>query len=171
MKPREFHLPTSWRVRGTVARAYDILSKPLDFVRWWPEVYLKVREVNPGDADGVGRIMELHTKGWLPYRLAWRAELIAVDKPRSMSILARGDLDGRGEWRFTQDGDFVDIHYDWAAFVPFLGVWSFQLDGIFIGATRTAAMRNAGSSRWRCISRPGGCSSRTATTGSGPRYV
>jgi multidrug resistance protein, MATE family len=31
----------------------------------------------------------------------------------------------------------------WAAFVPFLGVWSFQLDGIFIGATRTAAMRNA----------------------------
>jgi MATE family multidrug resistance protein len=31
----------------------------------------------------------------------------------------------------------------WAAFVPLLGVWSFQLDGIFIGATRTAAMRNA----------------------------
>ncbi len=31
----------------------------------------------------------------------------------------------------------------WAAFVPLLGVWSFQLDGIFIGATRTVDMRNA----------------------------
>jgi MATE family multidrug resistance protein len=31
----------------------------------------------------------------------------------------------------------------WAAFAPLLGVWAFQLDGIFIGATRTAAMRNA----------------------------
>jgi MATE family, multidrug efflux pump len=31
----------------------------------------------------------------------------------------------------------------WAAFVPVLGVWAFQLDGIFIGATRTAEMRNA----------------------------
>ena len=31
----------------------------------------------------------------------------------------------------------------WAAFVPLLGVWSFQLDGIFIGATRSAQMRNA----------------------------
>jgi len=31
----------------------------------------------------------------------------------------------------------------WAAFVPVLGVWAFQLDGIFIGATRTADMRNA----------------------------
>ena len=32
----------------------------------------------------------------------------------------------------------------WAAFGPLIGVWCFQLDGIFIGATRTAPMRNAG---------------------------
>ena len=31
----------------------------------------------------------------------------------------------------------------WAAGAPMLGVWAFQLDGIFIGATRTADMRNA----------------------------
>jgi MATE family multidrug resistance protein len=31
----------------------------------------------------------------------------------------------------------------WAASVPTLGVWAFQLDGIFIGATRSADMRNA----------------------------
>ncbi|HSG65224.1 MAG TPA: MATE family efflux transporter, partial [Gammaproteobacteria bacterium] len=31
----------------------------------------------------------------------------------------------------------------WAAAAPLLGVWAFQLDGIFIGATRTAEMRNA----------------------------
>jgi len=31
----------------------------------------------------------------------------------------------------------------WAAAAPLMGVWAFQLDGIFIGATRTADMRNA----------------------------
>lgn len=31
----------------------------------------------------------------------------------------------------------------WAIGMPLLGVWAFQLDGIFIGATRTAEMRNA----------------------------
>lgn len=31
----------------------------------------------------------------------------------------------------------------WAAAAPLLGVWAFQLDGVFIGATRTADMRNA----------------------------
>src|SRR5690606_33539111 len=31
----------------------------------------------------------------------------------------------------------------WAAAAPLLGVWAFQLDGVFIGATRTIDMRNA----------------------------
>ncbi len=31
----------------------------------------------------------------------------------------------------------------WAIGAPLLGVWAFQLDGIFIGATRTTDMRNA----------------------------
>jgi multidrug resistance protein, MATE family len=31
----------------------------------------------------------------------------------------------------------------WAAGAPLFGVWAFQLDGIFIGATQTADMRNA----------------------------
>lgn len=35
------------------------------------------------------------------------------------------------------------IYLPWAALAPLAGVWCFQLDGIFIGATRTADMRNA----------------------------
>lgn len=35
------------------------------------------------------------------------------------------------------------VYLPWAAAAPLLGVWAFQLDGIFIGATRTADMRNA----------------------------
>ena len=35
------------------------------------------------------------------------------------------------------------IYLAWAAGAPLVGVWAFQLDGIFIGATRSADMRNA----------------------------
>ncbi len=35
------------------------------------------------------------------------------------------------------------LYMPWAAAAPLLGVWAFQLDGIFIGATRTADMRTA----------------------------
>lgn len=34
-------------------------------------------------------------------------------------------------------------HVWWAVILPVLSIWAFQLDGIFIGATRTAEMRNA----------------------------
>jgi hypothetical protein len=142
VQPREFHIPTSWRVRGTTTSVYDVLSKPLEFVRWWPEVYLEVREVRPGDASGVGRILDLHTKGWLPYRLSWQAEVLAADKPHSMSILARGDLDGRGEWRFTQDGEFVKIDYAWTVYVtkPWMVVLAPALRPVFV-ANHLWAMR------------------------------
>ena len=30
----------------------------------------------------------------------------------------------------------------WAVVLPLVSVWSYQLDGVYIGATRTAAMRN-----------------------------
>ena len=36
------------------------------------------------------------------------------------------------------------VYLPWAAASPLLGVWAFQLDGIFIGATRAADMRRAG---------------------------
>lgn len=34
------------------------------------------------------------------------------------------------------------VYLPWAALTPIVGIWCFQLDGIFIGATRTADMRN-----------------------------
>jgi MATE family multidrug resistance protein len=37
----------------------------------------------------------------------------------------------------------AETHLWWLVASPLVSVWSFLLDGIFIGATRTAAMRNA----------------------------
>ena len=38
--------------------------------------------------------------------------------------------------------DLARDYLPWAIAIPLAGVWSFQLDGIFIGATRTREMRN-----------------------------
>ena len=47
---------------------------------------------------------------------------------------------------FTDIADvrrFAEAHLWWIVLSPLVSVWSFLLDGVFIGATRTAAMRNA----------------------------
>jgi len=113
MQPTEFFIPTTWRVKARVEHVYDLLSRPREFPRWWPEVYLDVHEVTAGDANGVGRVVALRTKGKLPYELRWQAEMTSADKPHGMSIRARGDLDGRGEWRLRQDGEWVVATYAW----------------------------------------------------------
>jgi uncharacterized protein YndB with AHSA1/START domain len=156
MTAREFHIPTTWRVRGPVARVFDVLSKPQDFVRWWPEVYLAVCEVRAGDASGLGRVVDLHTKGWLPYTLRWQAEVVAIDKPRSMSLRARGDLEGRGEWRFGERDGWTEAHYDWTVLVTqtWMMVLAPLLEPVFV-ANHNWAMRRGLEGLERELARDG----------------
>ena len=124
---------TRWRVAGTCGEVADILSDPLELPRWWPSVYLRVEEVSAGDAGGIGRRVRLHTKGWLPYTLTWTSELTESRYPYGCSLVATGDFDGLGVWTFVQDGDHVDITYDWrlSAEKPLLRNFSFLLKPVF----------------------------------------
>jgi hypothetical protein len=112
--PVSFRIPTLWRVPGRIEDVADILSKPEEFPRWWGDVYLGVRTLRPGDANGVGQTVAVHSKGWLPYRLDWEGTLVENHMPASWTVEATGDLIGRGVWTLTQKGDFAEISYDWS---------------------------------------------------------
>lgn len=113
MTGNNYHFITHWRVRSTVQEVSDILGNAPDLVRWWPSVYLEVREVEPGDEQGIGQVISLYTKGWLPYTLRWQFCVTENHSPYGFSLVAWGDFVGRGIWTFEQDGDWVDITYDW----------------------------------------------------------
>jgi len=105
---------THWRVRGTEQEVSEVLSDALQLPRWWPSVYLDVKELAPGDPrTGLGRVIDLYTKGWLPYTLRWQFKVTDSNPPHGFKLVAEGDFVGTGVWTFTQDGDFVDIIYDW----------------------------------------------------------
>ncbi len=70
MSTNDYQFITHWRVPGTLNEVADILRKAEDLPRWWPAVYLDVKVLEPGDADGVGKVVDLYTKGWLPLHLA-----------------------------------------------------------------------------------------------------
>ena len=113
MFSNEFHLPTRWRVQGTPDEVAAVLRDPERFPDWWSEVYLDVRVLDQGDAEGVGARIAIYSKGWLPYRLNWEARVLRADFPRSWEIGATGDLTGRGVWTLTRDGDHTIADYDW----------------------------------------------------------
>jgi MATE family multidrug resistance protein len=48
----------------------------------------------------------------------------------------------RASARSTEVQAVALVYLAWVALAPLAGVWCFQLDGIFVGATRTRDMRN-----------------------------
>lgn len=113
MAANEYHFITNWLLDGTVEEVYDTIADSEGLVRWWPSVYLGVEVVREGDERGVGRVVRLYTKGWLPYTLRWDFENTEAERPRRLAIRADGDFQGRGVWTFEQDGPAVEVTYDW----------------------------------------------------------
>jgi hypothetical protein len=113
MASNDYQFFTRWRVPGTVEEVSALLGDAADLPRWWPAVYLDVRELERGGPGGIGRVFALFTKGWLPYTLRWRFRVTANRAPHGFTLDAWGDFVGRGEWRFVQDGAAVAISYDW----------------------------------------------------------
>ncbi|MDT7604912.1 MAG: hypothetical protein QOF61_2909 [Acidobacteriota bacterium] len=144
MSLTDYHFVSRWRVEGTtVEEVSDILGDAEGLARWWRSVYLKVETLEPGDERGVGKLVRLHTKGWLPYTLRWEFRNIESRYPHGYTVEAIGDLEGRGRWTFEQDGAFVNMDYDWRvrARKPLLRALSFLLKPVFAANHRWAMRR------------------------------
>jgi len=139
---RDYHFVTEWRVAGTIEEVKAVLGDARTLPRWWPAVYLAVHVVEPGGPDGGGAVVELHTKGWLPYTLRWTLHITEPISDTGFALQATGDLEGTGRWTFTQDGPEVRITYDWRlhASKPLLRRLGWLLKPVF-SANHTWAMR------------------------------
>jgi uncharacterized protein YndB with AHSA1/START domain len=144
----QYHFITRWRVQGTAEEVYALISRPEDFPRWWPSVYLEVCEIAAGNENGLGRRVRLHTKGWLPYKLLWESCSSEMARPHRLVLEASGDFNGRGIWTFEDVGElggssngsadravegWVNVTFDWelTADKPLLRYLSFLMKPVF----------------------------------------
>lgn len=139
MSSNDYHFITRWQVPGTAKEVADVLEDAKDLVRWWPAVYLDVKVLEKGDEQGLGKVVSLYTKGWLPYTLRWSFRVTEVAN-NGYTITAWGDFDGRGIWTFEQDGPNAIATYDWkiSAEKPLLRYFSFIMKPIFSANHRWA---------------------------------
>ena len=145
----DYRAVTEWRLAGDLAEVADLLSDYASFPGWWPAVYLAVAEAEPGGPDGVGRRLEMQTKGWLPYTLRWGSVLSDPVTPDGYSFTAHGDFVGTGAWTFVQDGPEVVARLDWqiSADKPLLRRLWWVFEPIFDANHRWAMARGLDSAR------------------------
>jgi hypothetical protein len=144
----EYVFVTRWRVEASIEEVSEILDDPEALPRWWPSVYLEVHQ----RPDGV---VDLFTKGWLPYTLRWQFRVTENRKPRGFSLEARGDLVGRGVWTLRQDGRYAEVIYDWRVHAdkPLLRYGSFIFKPIFAANHRWAMARGEESLKLELLRR------------------
>ncbi|MBM4260623.1 MAG: polyketide cyclase [Deltaproteobacteria bacterium] len=149
MASNDYRFVTHWRIEAKIEEVYRIISNAADLPRWWPSVYLDVRELSPGNEKGVGKIVDLYTRGWLPYTLRWQFRVTEVNFPHGLALEAWGDFVGTGRWTFKQDGAWANIRYDWQirADKPLLRYLSFILKPIFAANHRWAMAQGERSLR------------------------
>jgi hypothetical protein len=109
----DYQFLTTWRLRATCEEVYKVLEDVDALARWWPSVYLDVRVLEKGRPGGVGKLVELYTKGWLPYSLRWKFRVTETGFPNGFALEALGDFVGSGVWAFRQEGDTCIVTYDW----------------------------------------------------------
>lgn len=108
-----FHFITQWQLDAQVKEVYEIIKDSSSLSRWWPSVYLDVKTLYPGLANGVGKKVALLTRGYLPYTLRWDFEVIQIIPCNKIVLDALGDLEGRGIWTFEQAGQGCMVRFDW----------------------------------------------------------
>jgi len=133
MPSNDYLFVTQWQLPGTPEEISDILGDTALLARIWPSVYGGARIVEPGDEHGVGQVVELETRGHLPYTLRWAFRVVASRRPYGYTIESWGDLAGRGVWTIEPDGAWTNLTYDWRvrAEKPFLRWFSPILKQLF----------------------------------------
>lgn len=138
----DYRFLTTWRLKASCEAVYRTLEEVEALATWWPSVYLDVKVLEKGQPGGVGKLVELYTKGWLPYTLRWHFRVTSAQFPHGFSLQALGDFVGTGVWQFRQDGEYCIVTYDWriSAEKPLLKKLTWLLRPLF-SANHEWAMR------------------------------
>src|SRR5215831_4644587 len=148
--PHDYEFLTHWRIEGAdPAEAYDVMADEPQLPRWWPAVALAVEVLEPGDATTLGRRVDLHMKGWLPYTLRWRYTVVEASRPARRVLAAEGDFVGTGIWSFERVDAATRVSFDWRLTVekPLVKALSFAFKPAFAANHRWAMARGEESLR------------------------
>jgi uncharacterized protein YndB with AHSA1/START domain len=116
----QYQFVDRWSVRAPLEQVYDAIGNTLGYPTWWGDVFVSV----DGD-DGPprpGRQATIVSRGFLPYRLRWQAQIVEANPPHSFSFTMTGDFVGEGNWTFVEGDGGVDATFDFRPRVEKAGV-------------------------------------------------
>lgn len=147
MSRNEFEFTTDWTFDGSMEEIGALVAEAAAdgsaFVRLWPAAFLHVGLRRPGDGDCVGRVLELRTRGFLPYTLSWEVEVVEARHLQRYVLVSKGDLAGTAIWTLERLPAGVRVRLEWRvrADKPLVRWLAFLLRPLFASNHRWAMAR------------------------------
>lgn len=109
--PAQYQFIDRWYVPEPIGDVYDVIGDQLDYPSWWNKAFLSVT----GDEGPPrpGRRASIVSKGFLPYKLRWEAEVVEAERPRGFRMTVSGDFVGGGEWTLEEAEGGTRATLDW----------------------------------------------------------
>lgn len=108
----DYEFVTIWQLEAPIEKVWEEISHPERYPAWWKGVE-SVVELKPGNANGVGTLYRYVWKSRLPYKLAFDMQTTRAEPPVVLEGVARGELEGIGRWRLSQEDGITSVRYTW----------------------------------------------------------
>jgi Polyketide cyclase / dehydrase and lipid transport. len=116
----EYRFVDRWSVQAPLTDVYEVVGNTLGYPTWWGDVFVSV-EGDEGPPRP-GRQATIVSRGFLPYRLRWQAQIVEANAPHGFSFTMTGDFVGGGSWTFVESVAGVDATFDFRPRVEKAGV-------------------------------------------------
>lgn len=108
----DYHFVSTWRLQAPIERVWEEIFHSERWPSWWKYVD-HVDQLDPGDADGLGKRQHLVFTTRLPYRLGFDIQVRHLQPPTTLEAVATGELEGVGRWTLTPDDGGTLVCYQW----------------------------------------------------------
>jgi uncharacterized protein YndB with AHSA1/START domain len=108
----DYRFATRWDIDAPITQVWAEIERPENWAEWWPGL-VEVRELEVGDALGVGAVKRFTFKSFLPYTLSFQARITEVVPPRLFRIAAVGELEGIGTYELREFGGETRASLTW----------------------------------------------------------
>jgi len=107
-----YHFVSTWQIQAPVEQVWEEIYHAERWPTWWKYV-VRVDELEPGAADGVGKRLRLVFRTRLPYTLGFDVNVTKVQPPSELDAQAVGELEGTGRWRLSSSDGGTLVRYTW----------------------------------------------------------
>src|SRR4051812_19474744 len=109
---KKYSFVTHWELKASLEEVWNTIYNSMEWPQWWKGVY-SVKEIRKNDATGINGIREYTWKRYIPYSLTFSMQLTEIEPLKRLKGVAFGELEGTGEWLFSEHDHIVHVQYKW----------------------------------------------------------